>query len=128
LPILCVLLLCADLATAHGSFLVDGWKVWNNASISENARIEAGSVPVRVDLPSRQTLLIGTHSSIHLVDQRILVEKGCAKLDLSGAYVLEAAAKKGLEAGSDTAELLRASEIPRQYGTLRELRPMSQRP
>jgi hypothetical protein len=114
LPIFCVLLICADLATARGSFLVNGWRVWNNASVSERQRVETEAVPVKITLPTRQTLWIGSGSSVRIQDQRILVEKGCALLQPAGAYTLDAKCS--------------GTDIPRQYETLRELRPMSQRP
>jgi hypothetical protein len=121
-------MLCADLATARGSFLVDGWKVWNNASISPLARVETGTAPVRVSLSSHQTLWIGTGSAVHFEAERISVEKGCAQLDANGPYRLAAKATSGLLAGSDAKEMMRAAKIPQLYGTVRELRPISQRP
>jgi hypothetical protein len=121
-------MLCAELATARGSFLVDGWKVWNNATILRATRVETGMVPVRISLSPPQTLWIGTGSSVHFEDSRIFVEKGCAQLDASGVYSLVAKAKSGLLAGSDAEELSRAAKIPLLYQTLRELRPASQRP
>jgi hypothetical protein len=128
LPILFALLICADLATAHGSFLVDGWKVWNNATISARSRVEAELVPVKITLPSKQTLWLGARSSVRFTGRRILVEKGCAQLDSAGTYMLDAKFVNGLLAGADDAGRRRASEIPREDETLRELRPMSQRP
>jgi hypothetical protein len=121
-------MLCADLATARGSFLVDGWKVWNNATILRTARLETGTVPVRISLSSRQTLWIGTGSSVHFEENKIVVEKGCAQLDASGPYSVGAKSTSGLLSGSDAAEMARAARIPLLYETLRELRPMSQRP
>jgi hypothetical protein len=121
-------MLCADLATARGSFLVDGWKVWNNATILRAARVETGMVPVRISLSSRQTLWIGTGSSVHFEESRIVLDKGCVQLDARGTYSLGAKSTTGLLAGSDTAEMSRAVRIPFLYETLRELRPMSQRP
>jgi len=96
---------------------VNGWKVWNNASVPEQSRVESGMVPIKIRLPSGQNLLVGTNTSIRLDKQRILVEKGCAELDSSGAYALESA-KSGLCAG----------QIEALYDKLYELRPMSQRP
>ena len=128
LPILCVLMLCSDLATAHGSFRVNGWKVWNNATVLPSSRVETGTVPVRIGLGSHQTLWIGTGSSVRFEDGRISVEKGCAELDASGTYSLAAKVVSGLQAGSDAAEVSRAAKIPVSFGALQELRPMSQRP
>jgi hypothetical protein len=121
-------MLCANLATARGSFLVDGWKVWNNATILQTARVETGTVPVKVSLPSHQTLWIGTGSSVHFEESRIVVEKGCAQLDTSGPYSLGAKSTSGLLAGSDVTEMSRSAKIPLLYEMLRELRPTSQRP
>jgi hypothetical protein len=128
LALLCVLILCANLATAHGSFLVDGWKVWNNATIAPDSRIETAAVPVRVTLPSHQTVWIGDHSIIRLQPARISIEKGCAELDSEGEYSFAAAAQSGLRAGANPEELARATQILQEYQSLQELRPMSQRP
>jgi hypothetical protein len=107
---------------------VDGWNVWNNATISENSRVETGEVPVRIDLSSHQTLWAGASTSIRIDGQRILVEKGSALLDQAGLYSLVAKSKSGLAAGSDPAEMSRAAQIPRLYESRRELRATSQRP
>jgi hypothetical protein len=128
LALLCVLILCANLATARGSFLVDGWKVWNNATIAPDSRIETGAVPIRLTLSSNQTLWIGSHSAIRLQPHRISIEKGCAQLDSAGPYSLSAPATSGLKAGSNQGELARATLILQDYQSLQELRPMSQRP
>jgi len=123
-----LLALSASLATAHGSFTLDGWKVWNNATISPASRIETGSVPVEVTLPSHQTLLIGLHSIVQFKAQTISLEQGCAQLSETGTYSLKAHSTAGLLAGSDDQQLNRARELPALYRDLRELRPMSQRP
>jgi hypothetical protein len=128
LTILCVLILCADLATARGSFLLDGWKVWNNATVSTDSRVVTDGVPVRIRLPSRQILWIADASAVKFDGRRISVEKGCAQLDKSGDYSLAGKARSGLMAGSSEAEVARAVLIPQRYKTLLELRPMSQRP
>jgi hypothetical protein len=128
LTILCVLILCADLATARGSFLLDGWKIWNNGSVSADSRVDTGSVPVRIQLSSKQTLWIADASTIRFDGKRILVEKGCVQLDTSGPYFVAGKSTRGLLAGSNDAEMSRAAHIPQSYESLRELRPMSQRP
>jgi hypothetical protein len=128
LIILCADLLCADLATARGSFLLDGWRVWTNATVSPDAKIETGMVPVRIKLASHQTLWIGSDSFVRFDGNRILLERGCAQLDVAGAYSLGGKETSGLLAGSDAKELLRAARIPRFYESAQELRPMSQRP
>jgi hypothetical protein len=128
LTILCLLILSADLATARGSFLVDGWKVWTNATVFEHTKIETGMVPVRIKLSSHQTVWIGSDSTVRFDNSRILLEKGCAQLDVAGSYYLTGKATSGLLAGSDAIEVLRAAQIRQTYGAARELRPMSQRP
>jgi hypothetical protein len=128
LTILCLIILCADLAIARGSFLVDGWRVWTNASISPQARVEASMVPVRIKLVSRQTLWVGSNSSVRFDGNRIFLEKGCAQLDAAGTYSLAGKETSGLLAGSDAGEVSRAAQIPRVYASSEELRPMSQRP
>jgi hypothetical protein len=107
---------------------VDGWKVWNNATVFQNTRVQTGTVPVRISLSSRQTLWIGTASSVHFESGRIFLEKGCAQLDASGPFSFTAAAISGLLAGSDAGEVSRAAGIQGSYKNLQELRPMSQRP
>jgi hypothetical protein len=123
-----LLAVSANLATAHGSFSVDGWKVWNNATISAASRIETGAVPVKVSLPSGQTLLIGLHSRVQFQAESISIEEGCAQLSESGTYFLTAHSKLGLLAGSDSEQLDRARQIAALYRDLHELRPLSQRP
>jgi hypothetical protein len=128
LTILCAIILFTDLATAHGSFLINGWKVWTNASIPSEARLETSVVPVRLDFSSGQTLWIGTESSIRIEGHKIFVEKGSATLGASGTYALEARSTSGLSAGSSEAEMAKAPRIPELFQRLREERPMSQRP
>jgi hypothetical protein len=128
LTIICILAFAAQLATAHGSFLVDGWRVWNNATLSGHSRVETENVPVQVTLSTEQTLWIGAKSTLHIKEHLIVLEKGCARLDAAGTYSFEAKSTNGLLAGSSAVEISRAAEISGQYGTLRELRPLSQRP
>jgi len=128
LLIICIFAFAAELATAHGSFLVDGWRVWNNATVSGHSRVETENVPVQATLSSGQTLWIGARSTLHMKEHRIVLETGCARLDAAGSYSFEAKSTDGLLAGSSEAEISRARQISRQYDTLRELRPLSQRP
>jgi hypothetical protein len=122
------MILCADLATAHGSFVVDGWRVWNNATLQAGSKVETKDVPVKVSLARHQTLWIGPGSVVHFETRRILVEKGSANLDVKGDYSITGRVSSGLAAGSNAAELSRTKQIPKLYDTVRELRPTSQRP
>jgi hypothetical protein len=140
LPISCVLIAFTQimftqimfaqsgLATAHGSFLVDGWRVWNNASVFENARVETGTVAVRISLPSRQSVLLAPNTQAVISGRRISVLKGCVQLNAAGEYTLDAPLVRGLAAGSDASNVNKSGEIQHLYDTVRELRPLSQRP
>ncbi len=77
-------------------------------------------MPVQVTLPARQTLWMAVHSSVQLEEHRIVVLKGCARLDAEGSYTI---GEKSGAGGPCTAQ-----GISREYETLRELRPLSQRP
>jgi hypothetical protein len=99
------------LLTAPGSFFLDGFQVWNNASVVEGSRIETKNVAARLTLPG-QEVRIEAGSIVKLLDHRLIVEKGCAQLSQAGTYSLEGGHPPCLH----------------EIRLTTELRPLSQRP
>jgi hypothetical protein len=128
LPFLCILLIISELATARGSFQVDGWRVWNNATVRAGSHIETNAVPIRISLAGGQMITVCNRSDVQLRERTAEVAKGCAILNRPGIYSFQAKASEGLRAGSNVTELQRARAVLKELETAVELRPMSQRP
>jgi hypothetical protein len=132
LILLCALILASDLATAYGSFRVNGYKVWNNATILNGATIETAEVVATIHL-GKQVLLLAPQSKAKLQDSVIHLEQGLAQLNRSGPWSIQAPAVdnspgEAILAAADSTQLSYAADIPKQIAKTRELRPTSQRP
>jgi hypothetical protein len=133
LLLLCVLILASDLATAHGSFRVNTYKVWNNATILNGSTIETAEVGATIYLDGKQILLLAPHSKAKLQNSEIQLETGLARLNRAGPWSISASAVdrspgEPILAAADVSRLSFAADIPKQIAATRELRPTSQRP
>jgi hypothetical protein len=133
LLLLCVLILASDLATAHGSFRVNSYRVWNNATILDGSTVETADVGATIYLDSKQILLLAPHSKAKLQNSSIHLETGLAQLNRTGPWSIRATAVdsspgEAILAAADASRLPLAADIPKQITATRELRPTSQRP
>lgn len=60
----CFSVICANLATAPGSFSVNGFKVWSNASVVKGTVIKTDKVPVTIFIGPDRRMVVAPHSEV----------------------------------------------------------------
>jgi hypothetical protein len=115
------------LLTAHGSVRVNGFRIWDNATILENMAVETDLVCARITLGSGPEILLAPATRIRLAHGTLTLETGSALVRRPGALIVHAPILTHDATGAALAGPGAAS-IPQIFDKMTEQRPLSQRP
>jgi hypothetical protein len=119
--------LALALLTAHGSFRINGFRAWDNATIIENMLIETDKVCARITLNSGPEILLAPATHARITRGTLTIESGSALIRHPGAFAVRAKTLTR-DASGDLLAGPAAASIAQLDDTLIELKPLSQRP
>lgn len=115
------------LLTAHGSFRLNSFRVWDNATVTENALVETWLCGARITLDSGQEILLGPRSRARISHDAFVLESGAAIVKRPGSLAIRASPLTRDSSGAVLAGP-RAAAVSRTMDTFTEAPPLSQRP
>ena len=89
-------------AKARGNFRVDDATVYRNSTVVEGSAVEPGMVPAELQLAGGARLLLAPGSRSKVYRDRVVLEKGAARLEGAGNYLVEARTLRIAQAGPNS--------------------------